>query len=94
MDDDALRKAHIEFLRERLATLRGKFEERALKAQAFNIRAQNVDEWVGAIAEQIRNLGNSSLAEEFLNAYKETSRTIAATVQFVAIPFERELTAA
>jgi hypothetical protein len=39
-------------------------------------------------------LGNSSLAEEFLNAHKETSRTIAATVQFVAIPFERELTAA
>jgi hypothetical protein len=80
MDDDALRKAQIEFLREGLATLRGEFEERALKAQGFNIRAQNVDEWVGAIAEQIRNWGNSSLAEEFLNAHKETSRTIAATV--------------
>jgi hypothetical protein len=43
----------IEFLLERLATLRGECEERALKAQGFNIRAQNVDKWVGAIAEQL-----------------------------------------
>jgi hypothetical protein len=44
------------------------------RRRAFVSRRRIVDEWVGAIAEQIRNWGNSFLAEEFLNAHKETNR--------------------
>jgi hypothetical protein len=65
--------------------------DRRIVAQSAWFTEQNADEWVVVLAEQIRN-GNSSLGDEYLNAYKETRRTLR-HAQFVAIQLERELTA-